>query len=65
VPWLLVEGQQKMLADFAKLLPFRKRGKTNNFMMSFFPTIITKEILGRDVALTNFVGKIAIVVARR
>jgi hypothetical protein len=34
-------------------------------MMSFFPTIITKEILRRDVALTNFVGKIAIVVARR
>jgi hypothetical protein len=33
--------------------------------MSFFPTIITKEILGRIVALTRFVGRIAIVVARR
>jgi hypothetical protein len=31
--------------------------------MSFFPTIITKEILRRNVALTSFVGKIATVVA--
>jgi hypothetical protein len=34
-------------------------------MMSLFPTIITKEILGRNVALTNFVDRIATVVARR
>jgi hypothetical protein len=47
------------------LLPFRELGKTNNFMMSLFPTIITKEILGRNVALTSFVGRIAIVVTRR
>jgi hypothetical protein len=33
--------------------------------MSIFPTIITKEILGRNVALTNFVGRIATVVAKR
>jgi len=33
--------------------------------MSLFPTIITKEILGRDVALISFVGKIAAVVTRR
>jgi hypothetical protein len=33
--------------------------------MSFFPTIITKEILGWNVAVTSFVGKIATVVARR
>jgi hypothetical protein len=33
--------------------------------MSFFPTIITKEILGRNVALTYFVGRIATVVAKR
>jgi hypothetical protein len=33
--------------------------------MSLFPTIITKDILGRNVALTSFVGKIAIVVAKR
>jgi hypothetical protein len=33
--------------------------------MSFFPTIITKDILGKNVALTNFVGRIATVVARR
>jgi hypothetical protein len=32
--------------------------------MSFFPTIITKEILGRNIALPNFVDRIAIVVAR-
>jgi hypothetical protein len=34
-------------------------------MMSFFPTIITKEILGGNVALINFVGRIATVVVRR
>jgi hypothetical protein len=33
--------------------------------MSLFPTIITKEIIGRNVALTSFVGRIAIVVAKR
>jgi hypothetical protein len=33
--------------------------------MSLFPIIITKEILGRNVEFTNFVGRIAIVVARR
>jgi hypothetical protein len=33
--------------------------------MSLFSTIITKEIFRRNVAFTNFVGKIAIVVARR
>jgi hypothetical protein len=33
--------------------------------MSLFPTIIIKEILGRNVALTSFVGRIATVVARR
>jgi hypothetical protein len=34
-------------------------------MMSLFPTIITEEILGKNVALTNFVGMIATVVARK
>jgi branched-subunit amino acid transport protein len=43
---------------------FWELGKTNNFLMSLFPTIITKEILGRNVALTNFVGMIATVIAR-
>jgi hypothetical protein len=33
--------------------------------MSLFPIVITKEILERNVALTSFVGRIAIVVARR
>jgi hypothetical protein len=33
--------------------------------MSLFLTIITKEILERNVALINFVGKIATIVARR
>jgi hypothetical protein len=33
--------------------------------MSFSPTTITKEILGMNVTLTNFMGKIAIVVVRR
>jgi hypothetical protein len=34
-------------------------------MMSLFPTIITKDILGRNVALISFMGWIAIVVAKR
>jgi hypothetical protein len=33
--------------------------------MFLFPTIITKEILGRNVALISFVGKIATIVAKR
>jgi hypothetical protein len=33
--------------------------------MSFFLIIITKKILGRNVALTNFVDRIATVVAIR
>jgi hypothetical protein len=33
--------------------------------MSLFPTIITKEILGRNIAFTNFVGRTAVVVIRR
>jgi len=33
--------------------------------MSLFLTIITKEILVRNVAFTSFVGMIAIIVARR
>jgi hypothetical protein len=32
---------------------------------SFFPTIITKEIFGRNVALISFVGRIVTIVARR
>jgi hypothetical protein len=47
------------------LLPLWELGKTNIFLMSFFPTIITKEIFGRNVALTSFMGRIATVVARR
>jgi hypothetical protein len=33
--------------------------------MSLFPTIIIKEILGRKVALTSFMGRISTVIARR
>jgi hypothetical protein len=33
--------------------------------MSLFPIIITKEILGRNVAFISFVGKIATVVASK
>jgi len=47
------------------LLPLWKLGKIDRFLMFLFPTIITKEILGRDVALTSFVGRIAAVVVRR
>jgi hypothetical protein len=34
-------------------------------MMSLFPIVITKDILGKNVAFTCFVGKIATIVARR
>jgi hypothetical protein len=34
-------------------------------MLSLFPTIITKEILGRNVAFISFMGRITTVVARR
>jgi len=57
-----------MLVDFAVIIrvgSFQELGKTNSFSMSFFPTIITKEILGRNVTLNSFVGRITIVVARR
>jgi len=47
------------------MLPFRELGKTDRFLMSLFSTIITKEILGRNVALINFVGRISIVITRR
>jgi hypothetical protein len=43
----------------------RRCWQTDRFMMSLFLTIITKVILGRNVALTSFVGRIATVVARR
>jgi hypothetical protein len=33
--------------------------------MSLFPTIIIKRILGKNVALTSFLGRITIIVARR
>jgi len=47
------------------LLPLWELGKIDRFLMSLFPTIITKEILGKNVALISFVGRIATVVARR
>jgi hypothetical protein len=47
------------------LLLFRELGKTDSFLMSLFPIIITKEILRKNVALISFVGKIATIVARR
>jgi hypothetical protein len=47
------------------LLPFWELGKIDRFLMSLFPTIIIKKILGRNVALTSFVGRIATIVARR
>jgi len=47
------------------LLSFWELGKIDIFLMSLFPTIITKEIFGRNVALINFVGRIATIVARR
>jgi hypothetical protein len=67
VPWLLVEEQWKMLADFAVVITIASvpgDWQKNNFLMSLFPTIITKKILERNVALTSFVGRIATIVVR-
>jgi hypothetical protein len=47
------------------LLPFWELGKKNSFLMSLFPTIITKEILEKNVALIIFVGRTTTIVARR
>jgi hypothetical protein len=47
------------------LLSLWELGKTDRFLMSLLPIIITKEILGRNVALTSFMGRIATVIARR
>jgi hypothetical protein len=44
---------------------FQELGKIDNFLIFLFSTIITKEILGRDVALISFMGRIATIVARR
>jgi hypothetical protein len=46
------------------LLSFWELDKTNNFLMSMLLTIITKEMLVRNVALTNFVGRIVTVVTK-
>jgi hypothetical protein len=57
-----------MLIDFAVVIRIAFVSgtcKIDNFMMSFFPIIITKEILRRNVAFISFMGKIAIVVAKR
>jgi hypothetical protein len=56
-----------MLANFAMVIGVVSVPRTwqNNFLMSLFPTIITKEIFGRNVALISFVGKIATVVVIR
>jgi hypothetical protein len=48
-----------------ELFLLQELGKIKNFLMSFFPTIIRKEIIGRNAALTCFVGRIATVVVKR
>jgi hypothetical protein len=57
-----------MLANFAVVIgvaSVSKLGKIDRFLMSLFPTIITKEILEKNVALISFVGRIPTIVARR
>ncbi len=59
MPWLLVEGQQKMLIDFAVVIgvTFIPGTWQNRQLLNVpLPTIITKQILGRNVALISFVG---------
>ncbi len=59
------ERCKQILPWYSEFLPFQKLGKIDTFLMSLFPTIVTKEILGRNVAFTSFVGRIATVVTRR
>jgi len=57
-----------MLADFIVIIEVAfvpGTWKTNSFLMSLLLTIITKEILGKNIALTSFVGRIVTVIARR
>jgi len=57
-----------MLANFAIVIGIASTlGTWQNKQIPDVPlsTIITKEILGRNVALTSFVGRIATVVAKR
>jgi hypothetical protein len=64
--WLRDSGRcWQILPLQSKLLLLWELGKIDKFLMSLFPTIITKEILGRNVTLTSFVGRIATIVARR
>ncbi len=68
MPWLLGEVQRKMLADFAIVIGVASAlGISQNRQILDVPLfhIITKEIFRKNVALTSFVGMIAIVVARR
>jgi hypothetical protein len=63
-----VEGEWKMLADFVvliKVVSVSKTWQNKQLHDVLFPTIITKEILGRNVAFLSFVSKIATIVTRR
>jgi hypothetical protein len=58
-----------MMADFAMVIGVAfvlgTWQKKTNFLMSLFPTIITKEIFRRNVAFIGFVGRITIVVCKK
>jgi hypothetical protein len=57
-----------MLTDFAMVIKVASvPGTWKNKQLPDipFPIIITKEILGRNVVVTNFVGRITVVVTRR
>jgi hypothetical protein len=68
VPWLLVEGQRKMLTDFVVVIKVTSVPRTcqNKQLHDVSPFHNNhKEILERNVAFISFVGKIATIVARR
>jgi hypothetical protein len=69
LPLLVLEAGSgtKFLTIFANPTLWTLLGHTRNLgaRQSLFPTIITKEFLKRNVALTSFMGKIAIIVTRR
>jgi hypothetical protein len=56
-----------MLPNFAVVIiviMLWELGETNSFLISLFPTIITKEILGKNVTLTTFMGRITTIIVR-
>ncbi len=68
MPWLLVEGERKMLVEFAMVIEIASVPKTyQNKQLPDVPLSHNnhKRVLKRNVALISFVGRIATVITKR